>query len=290
VSSTGSGSKIGNITAKTSATVTYSAVEQTNYAALSSVGSTGQITAASDSTALAVKVTAGILADAIIVTGGAAQTSITITGDLGTSTDTIAVTSNTTTATAQTIDLSGLSNYETGTITTGSKKDTIIGGAGADTITGGAGQDTLTGNGGKDVFVFNNSQSPYSAPDTITDLQVGDEIWSGSGTVTKSATVTGTAASAADINAYGVATFTKETTAPALMSTAAGLVAGALGSAAAGTYALFAFSGDTYMYITEGTSGLAATDLVIKLTGVSMPNAALVDNATDSTGLSGLGN
>jgi len=291
VSSTGAGSKIGDITAKTSATVTYSAIEQTNYS-LNSSGSTGSIAASSTSTALAVKVTSGILADAIIVTGGAAQTSLTITGDLGTSTDTISVTSNTTTATSQTIDLSGLSNYETGTILTGSKKDTIKGGAGADTITGGTGQDTLTGNGGKDVFVFNSGSSAYSAPDTITDLEVADEIWYGSGTVTKSASYSGTAGTSADINAYGVATFTKETIAPSAMSTAVTLVQVAVDastSAAAGSYALFSYDGSTYIFISDFVSGIT-NDVVVKLTGVSMPNAALVDNGTTSTGLSGLGN
>jgi len=290
VSSTGAGSYIGDVTATTSATVTYSAIERTNYAA-TSAGSSGQITGSTTSTALAVKVTSGILADEIKITGGAKQTSITVTGDLGASDDNVIVTATATTASAQTISLAGLTSYETSTITTGAKKDTIIGGAGADTITGGLGQDTLTGGAGADVFVFNNSDSSYLAPDTITDLGATDEIWSGSGTVALSAAVTAVAGSKAKIDSYGVATFNSETTAPATLSAAATLVEASVygASTSAGKAALFAFGGDTYMFVSDGTSGLATSDLVIKLTGVALPNAALVDNGTSSTGLSGLG-
>jgi len=296
VSSTGAGSYIGDITATTSATVTYSAIERTNYAA-TSAGSSGKITGSSTSTALAVKVTSGILADEIIINGGAKQTSITVTGDTGASSDNVIVTATATTATSQTISLAGLTGYETSTITTGAKKDTIVGGAGADTITGGAGQDTLTGGAGADVFKFNNGDSTYLAPDTITDLGATDEIWSGTGTVALVVTSDGTdavaavAGSKAKINTFGVASFNSETTAPATLSAAATLVEASVygNSATAGKAALFAFGGDTYMFVSDGTSGLATTDLVIKLTGVALPNAALVDNGTASTGLSGLG-
>jgi Ca2+-binding RTX toxin-like protein len=290
VSSTGAGSYIGDITATTSATVTYSAIERTNYSA-NSAGSSGKITGSSTSTALAVKVTSGILADEIIINGGAKQTSITVTGDTGSSSDNVIVTATATTASAQTISLAGLTGYETSTITTGAKKDTIVGGAGADTITGGAGQDTLTGGAGADVFKFDSGQSTYLAPDTITDLGTTDEIWYGTGTVALSGAVTAVAGSKAKIDGFGVATFNSETTAPATLSAAATLVEASVYGLAttAGKAALFAFGGDTYMFVSNGTSGLDTNDLVIKLTGVALPNAALVDNGTDSTGLSGLG-
>jgi len=292
VSSTGAGSYIGDITAKTSATVTYSSIERTNYAA-TSTGSSGQITGSTTSTALAVKVTTGILADEIKITGDVKQTSITVTGDLGASTDNVIVTSTLSTATGQTISLAGLLNYETSTISANpniAKADTIIGGVGADTIIGGAGQDTLTGNGGADVFKFEGNQSTYLAPDTITDLGVTDEIWFGTGTVELSGTVTAVAGSKAKVDAYGVATFNSETTAPTTLAAAATLVeASVFGlSSTAGKAALFAFGGDTYLFASDGTTGLATTDLVVKLTGVALPNAALVDNGTSSTGLSGL--
>jgi len=283
VGSTGAGSNVGTITAKTSATAVYSSIEQT----------VETILASSTSTALAVSVTTGILADTMTITGGAAQTSITVTGDLGSSTDDVQLTSNTTTATAQTISLAGLSNYETSTITTGSKKDTIVGGVGADIIYGRGGQDTLTGNGGKDSFRFDNFESTYLAPDTITDLGSTDEVWYGGGTVALSGAVTAVAGSKAKIDAYGVATFNSETTAPATFTAAATLVEASVYGllTTAGTAALFSYGGSTYMFISDGASGLATSDVVIMLTGVSLPNAALVDGntATTATGLSGLG-
>jgi hypothetical protein len=280
VSSTGAGSNVGSITAKTSAKAVYSSIEQT----------VETIAASSTSTALAVDVTTGILGDTMTITGGAAQTSITVTGDLGSSTDDVQLTSNTTTASAQTISLAGLANYETSTITTGAKKDTIVGGVGADTIYGRGGQDTLTGGAGKDSFRFDNGDSSYLTPDTITDLGATDEVWYGAGTVALSAAVTAVAGSKAKIDDYGVATFNSETTAPATFSAAATLVEASVfgASGTAGKAALFSYAGDTYMFVSDGTTGLAATDVVIKLTGVALPNAALVDG-NSGTGLSGLG-
>jgi len=283
VSSTGAGSTVGTVTAKTSAKVVYSSIEQT----------AKTIAASSTSTALAVDVTSGILADTITITGGAAQTSITVTGDLGASTDDVQLTSNTTTASTQTISLAGLANYETSTISGGSKKDTIVGGAGADTIFGRLGQDTLTGGAGKDSFRFETGDSSYLAPDTITDLGSTDEIWYGAGIVELSAAVTAVAGSKAKIDSYGVATFNSETTAPATFTAAATLVEASVygASTSAGKAALFSYGGETYIFVSDGTSGLATNDIVIKLTGVALPNATLVDGNTGAafTGLSGLG-
>jgi serralysin len=55
--------------------------------------------------------------------------------------------------------------------------DTLIGGGGDDTLRGGADGDHLTGGAGSDVFLFAKlSDSAWSAPDLITDLEATDVI------------------------------------------------------------------------------------------------------------------
>jgi Ca2+-binding RTX toxin-like protein len=55
--------------------------------------------------------------------------------------------------------------------------DSLHGGGGADTLVGGAGGDELTGDAGSDVFLFAKiSDSAWSAPDLITDLEASDVI------------------------------------------------------------------------------------------------------------------
>lgn len=74
----------------------------------------------------------------------------------------------------------------------GDGADALLGGAGNDRLTGNAGQDRLTGGAGRDVFVFDRNDALLngSAPDTVTDFQIGiDRIelsfladgWTGSG-------------------------------------------------------------------------------------------------------------
>jgi Ca2+-binding RTX toxin-like protein len=275
VGSSGVGSTIGTVTAKTSADVTYSVLD-TN---------TKTIEASSTSTALAIKVSGGILGDTLTVTGGAVQTGITMTGDLGAGTDSVALSSTSSTA-AQTISLAGLLNYDASTIIAGNGADTISGGAGADVITGGAGADTLTGVAGADVFRFNLGDSPVTAFDTITDLGSTDQIWFGATQIGMNGAVTGTTTAAA-ISSIGVATFTTMTTAPTTLSAAAAAVNSAIGGSY-GNAAVFAFGGSTYMFIDGGSTDSA--DCVIKLVGVAIPTTALTVGTSGSlTGLSGLG-
>lgn len=59
----------------------------------------------------------------------------------------------------------------------GSGHDSLHGGGGADTLQGGADADVLTGDAGADVFLFAKlSDSAWSAPDLITDLEASDVI------------------------------------------------------------------------------------------------------------------
>ena len=93
---------------------------------------------------------------------------ITLKGDLDLGTDSVSVDASaiTTNTNKATIDLSGLSNYDTATIIGGAGNDTITGGAGDDTIIGGAGGDTLTGGDGSDEFIFNAGDADISAKDS----------------------------------------------------------------------------------------------------------------------------
>jgi Ca2+-binding RTX toxin-like protein len=194
---------------------------------------------------------------------------------------------------AQTINISGLLNYDISTIVTGAGADTITGGAGADTIRGGRGADSLTGGAGADVFQFDAGSSTTLAPDTINDLGPTDEVWYGNGTVTMVMNVAASAGARASLNAFGVASFASETTTPASLTAAIALVESAVvfNMVDAGRSALFTYDGTNYMFVHDGTPGVSTTtDVLIKLTGTfTMPTVALVDNGTASTGLSGLG-
>lgn len=281
ISGTAYPSTVGNITAGTSATVKYYGLSN----------NTQTIAGSATSTALAVNVTGGSLVDTITLSAGAAQTSITATGDLGASTDSVIVNANT--SVTKTISLAGLLNYDASTITGGTGKDTIIGGSGADVIRAGQGQDTLTGGDGKDSFVFNGGDSSVLAPDTITDFKSGDEIQIGFGgdiTTLKGTQTVAAGTTLATIDSYGVATFANMTTAPANLSAAVTAIEGAVADTA-GTWAFFSYSGDTYVFIESGTGASITTDIVVKLSGVVLPNAALTDANTSAsfTGLSGFG-
>jgi len=278
------------VTAATSASVTGSTL----------VANTITVTAADTATkatgALTVYAKGGVLTDSLTITGTSAQTSVTVTGNLGAQASNA---SDTVTINAPgTIDISGLTGYETsilnGYLTTApltSSANTITGGAGADVIRGGKGQDTLTGNAGADSFRFNDGDSLVSAPDTIVDFKAEDEIWYDSGTATLATSGTATVSGVtATLNSYGVAVLTGTT--PSTLTAAANAVDQAIGETA-GLMALFTFGGSTYAYIdatgASTPSGTAQTaDIVIKLTGVSLPSAVNSDTVT-TTGISGFG-
>jgi serralysin len=62
------------------------------------------------------------------------------------------------------------------TLKGGSGNDTIKGETGNDLLVGGSGNDKLTGGTGQDSFLFDNKLSPTTNVDTITDLNVVDDI------------------------------------------------------------------------------------------------------------------
>jgi len=267
------GTTYGTITAKNSATLSLSDLQ----------ANTIRIDAKAASTALTVAVTGGIALDAITINGLQTNTSITVTGDLGVGSDTIYVNGALSTKT-QAINVSGLTSYTTGTLTGGIGADTITGGAGADEILGGPGQDTLTGGSGSDVFVFNGGDSPLLTPDTITDLKSADAIQYGGASITSagSGTASATTATTTAFGSVVVASF-----GASIADTLSAKVAAidVITNDNAGVSALFTFNNTTYMFIDSGATD--TNDVVIILTGVTIPTASVTDGS--GTGLSGFG-
>jgi len=285
VSGTGSAtSDVGAITADTSATINYNTLK---------ANTSKSITIGSDSVAFTAKLNGGIMQDTVTITSTSAdQESIIVTGDFGaTATDKITIDSALVAATyAQTINISGLVNYDESDIEGGNSNDTIVGGAGKDTITGGQGKDTLTGGAGVDVFVFNNVDSTYDKFDTITDLAKTDRIVYGGANIDAeyATALVGTSDKAA-ISTGGVATFAlssaaEQDTLPEVVA----LVNNALGSSQDGNAALFSFGGSTYLFIdTDGANTENTVGVVVQLTGIVIAAATLTNAVAGTTGLTG---
>jgi Ca2+-binding RTX toxin-like protein len=166
----------------------------------------------------------------------------------------------------------------------------IKGGAGIDTIYSSKGQDTLTGNGAADIFRFSTGDSPYTAPDTITDLGATDKVYFNGAAASIATQVNAASSSVATITA-GIATFALTTTATAkdTLYEVALLVDSATN--VAGASALFTYDGSTYMYIQGAASAgtLDSSDIVIKLTGVVLGTVTLAAVESPASGLTGFG-
>lgn len=142
--------------------------------------------------------------------------------------------------------------------------DIVIGGTAADTLNGGKGADTLTGGAAADTFSFtstagaNASGGTFGQADVITDFVVGTDKLQFAGvtdvvSVQQGAVQTAVSALAAGSSATAIAT---------AMATANTTNLGV-------SFAVF--GGDTYvLFETTGAStGVAADDVFIKLTGVA---------------------
>ena len=218
-----------------------------------------------------------------IVTGAGTDT-VETTGGTNTVTATNTAGETTTikaTATGTTVNMTGAADATVDASTstaalaingTDGQKDTIIGGAGDDHITGGTGADTLTGGAGVDTFKFvagDTGKPTASNFDTITDFTANASNKIDLGT-TKASIVTNTTASSgtAAISDAGVATFHSDdnTLAKHIAAVEAGINAG--GNAAAGQSAMWQEGSDAYLFISDGTDGVDAQDVLIKLTGL----------------------
>ena len=163
--------------------------------------------------------------------------------------------------------------------------DTITGGAAADTITGGVSSDSLTGGLGADTFIFANTATGTPSAtvfDTITDYVSGTDIISRGGQFILAAQGVAAAGTAA-ISATGLASFNIADNTLALRLTA---VAAAFEVASATTAleaAVFNFGSDAYLFITDATAGLSATDTLVKLTGIQVSTGMILTGQTITT-------
>ena len=139
----------------------------------------------------------------------------------------------------------------------------------AGTTTGTA-NNIITGGAGNDVFVFGASSVAPSATvfQTINDFSSNaDSVNYTINVLSIMQNATASAGTAA-ISANGIATFNinDTTLAQRIAATEAGINAG--GAAAVGQMALFQFGSDAYAFISNGTDGVGAGDVLIRLVGV----------------------
>jgi hypothetical protein len=142
--------------------------------------------------------------------------------------------------------------------------DIIIGGSANDTINGGKGADTLTGGAGQDLFSFtattgaNASGGTFGQPDVITDFVIGTDKLQFAGVTDIVSAQQGAVQNAVTALAAGSSATAIATAMATANTTSLGV-----------SFAVF--EGNTYvLYETTGAStGVAADDVFIKLTGVA---------------------
>ena len=168
--------------------------------------------------------------------------------------------------------------------------DEIVGGGGNDTLNGLVGADAYTGGAGTDTFAFTAAASytggipSATLRDRITDYAKGadiiDETVGALIVLTDASTSIANAGTAALSLTTGIATFNAadDTLAERITAVEAGLTAG---TEATNNIGIFEHGGNTYVFIHDGTAGLANTDGLIELTGVTGITAI---DLTTSTG------
>lgn len=156
--------------------------------------------------------------------------------------------------------------------------DAINGGVGADRINGGKGADSLFGGSDQDTFIFATGDSGQTVAtlDKITDytkgaLGTGDLIDFASNLTIGGSAATATASQASINMTTGIASFASgsgTTLSDALFAIASRMTAATNTS---GEFALFKVNntGDYYAFISDGTSGVGANDVVIQFVGVT---------------------
>jgi S-layer protein len=165
-------------------------------------------------------------------------------------------------------------------LTGGTLADYIYGFAGSDTITGGAGSDVMSGGAGADTFAFTTASTGLPSAtkfDTITDYTkaAGASFDTISATNLTLGVQTAAAGSGVATITAGVATFNAADTTFAQHLAAVA----AAQDATAGATTVWQEGTDTYMYISDGTLAVAATDVLIKLVGVTAGALTVAGNA-----------
>lgn len=156
--------------------------------------------------------------------------------------------------------------------------NTLIGNNSNNAIKGGVGADIMTGGSDKDTFVFMAGDSGQTATtlDKITDytkgaVGTGDLIDYASNLTVGGSSATATAGQASINMTTGVATFATgsgTTLSDALLDIATRMMAA---TNTKGDFALFQINntGDYYAFISDGTAGVGAKDVLIQLVGIS---------------------
>ena len=160
----------------------------------------------------------------------------------------------------------------------------LVGGSGFDTLTGTQKADTYTGGGGQNRFKFTTTATGTPSDtnyDTITDFRTGlFNIIDHANTLAVASVGTG-AQGQAFVAASGVASFNSADNTLALHLAA---VSSALG-ATANRVAIWQEGSDAYLFISDAVAGLSATDVLIKLTGVTVGAGGLTIAGGDITAI-----
>ena len=171
--------------------------------------------------------------------------------------------------------------------------NTLIGGAGDDVITGGGGADTLTGGGGADIFAYATSATElvtYIGTDSttaniekITDFTAAEDTIRLTSGATFSGLLltdsTGITVNEGSISPFAIAAGAVSITAlTALFEAAASGAVSTFGAAGTATglqiYTFStaagagAFDGRSFLIFNDATAAIAATDVIIDVTGV----------------------
>lgn len=162
--------------------------------------------------------------------------------------------------------LTGTANADK--LTGGAANDVLNGGAGADVLTGGAGANTFTFAAAGADFTAADAAALIAAKDTITDWTAGagNKIDFGLTALAAVAHNVAAVAGTASVSATGLTTFAAADNTLALKLVA---LSSAVAGDAAGTAAVFTDSGNSYVFVTNGTAGVQAGDALIQLTGVT---------------------
>jgi Ca2+-binding RTX toxin-like protein len=152
-----------------------------------------------------------------------------------------------------------------------------MGEEGNDTLVGGSGADTLTGGSGRDTFVFAPGSSGQTRNfDVIADYTKGavgtGDLIDFSAALTVGGSSAAASSTQASINpSTAVASFASGsgTTLDDALSDIATRFTAAID--AAGEFALFRVNqtGNFYVFISDGSKGVTANDVVIQLTGIT---------------------
>ncbi len=161
--------------------------------------------------------------------------------------------------------------------TTGTNSTAVSGTQVTAGTAGTSAMDTLTGGADTDTFVFSNGNAG-AAPsdtkfDTITDFATNSDVITfatNTLTIVQNATAT---SGVAKVTAAGIATFHADDSTLAKKITA---VEAAIqtGTQAAGQMAVFQDGADAYAFISDGTDGVGAGDVLVKLVGVDTTNTS----------------